>query len=305
MLIPELAGLTRPRWRPHVPALWRDESTIQLGDDVIVDRVSPEQAHWLRQLDGSRSAEQLCADLPIAVAEARRLVRCLKAAGALIDAARMPQVMRFGSVAARDLTAQRWDAAVDHHRDPTCALRAMDARDAMAVAITGVGPLRDALAVALAAAGLSEVAVTTKAGCVLLGSIVHPDVPDHVQAQDLDVPHLHVGVRGDRAIVGPLVIPGVTGCLRCAHLHRRDRDRAWPLLAVQWSQLSADATQADPLIVQLAAVHAVHLIRTWIDEPERPELWAEVAVELKLAWLGGRVIARKPHPLCGCRWPAA
>ncbi|MEO6504042.1 MAG: thiamine biosynthesis protein ThiF [Jatrophihabitantaceae bacterium] len=49
------------------------------------------------------------------------------------------------------------------------------------------------------------------------------------------VPHLPASVDGQRAVVGPLVLPGRTGCLRCADLHRTDRDPAWPALAVQLS----------------------------------------------------------------------
>jgi hypothetical protein len=47
------------------------------------------------------------------------------------------------------------------------------------------------------------------------------------------VPHLRASVDGGQAIVGPLVVPGRTSCLRCADLHRTDRDPAWPALAVQ------------------------------------------------------------------------
>ena len=42
------------------------------------------------------------------------------------------------------------------------------------------------------------------------------------------VPHLVATVRGQTGIVGPLVVPGVTSCLRCADLHRRDADPRWP-----------------------------------------------------------------------------
>ncbi|HEV2886360.1 MAG TPA: hypothetical protein VGX49_05580 [Jatrophihabitans sp.] len=47
------------------------------------------------------------------------------------------------------------------------------------------------------------------------------------------VSHLPASVDGQRAVVGPLVLPGQTSCLRCADLHRTDRDPAWPALAVQ------------------------------------------------------------------------
>lgn len=47
--------------------------------------------------------------------------------------------------------------------------------------------------------------------------------------------HLVVRLGADRAVVGPLVIPGLTSCLRCADKHRCERDPAWPALAVQLS----------------------------------------------------------------------
>jgi hypothetical protein len=45
--------------------------------------------------------------------------------------------------------------------------------------------------------------------------------------------HLVARVEGNRGVIGPLVLPGVTSCLRCADLHRTDRDPAWPAMAVQ------------------------------------------------------------------------
>jgi bacteriocin biosynthesis cyclodehydratase domain-containing protein len=47
--------------------------------------------------------------------------------------------------------------------------------------------------------------------------------------------HLLVRLGGDHGVVGPLVIPGLTSCLRCADLHRLDRDPAWNALAAQLS----------------------------------------------------------------------
>ncbi len=39
-----------------------------------------------------------------------------------------------------------------------------------------------------------------------------------------DITHLPIELAGDRAVVGPLVVPGVTGCLTCLHAHRTDAD---------------------------------------------------------------------------------
>lgn len=47
------------------------------------------------------------------------------------------------------------------------------------------------------------------------------------------IAHLLVRIGPDHGVVGPLVIPGLTSCLRCADLHRLDRDPAWTALAVQ------------------------------------------------------------------------
>ena len=49
------------------------------------------------------------------------------------------------------------------------------------------------------------------------------------------VAHLAVAVTPAGGVVGPLVVPGLTSCLACADLHRRDRDPAWPALAAQLS----------------------------------------------------------------------
>jgi hypothetical protein len=45
--------------------------------------------------------------------------------------------------------------------------------------------------------------------------------------------HLLVRLASDHGTVGPLVLPALTSCLRCADLHRLDRDPAWNALAVQ------------------------------------------------------------------------
>jgi hypothetical protein len=301
-MLPELAGMTRPCWRPHVPALWLDATTMQLGDDVIVDRVTAPHVEWLRLLDGARTAEEISGDDRVAPTEARRLLRALRAAGALVDSARLPPSMRFGSVAQRDAAARRWDAILDRHRDGQRALRSMEARDHTRVSITGDGNLRDAIAAALDAGGLAEVATTAKATVVILADAHHPDVPAHLESGALDLPHLHVCVRGGRATVGPLVVPGVTSCLRCAHLHRRDRDRTWPLVAVQWSHVARGRSPGDSLMVSLAAAHAVHLVRSWTDDPDQHDRWANLAIELRLGDLLARCVPRPPHPLCGCRW---
>jgi bacteriocin biosynthesis cyclodehydratase domain-containing protein len=64
----------------------------------------------------------------------------------------------------------------------------------------------------------------------------HPIDPDHRAAlHAYGHAHLPVRLAADHGVVGPLVVPGLTSCLRCADLHRLDRDPAWTALAVQLS----------------------------------------------------------------------
>jgi bacteriocin biosynthesis cyclodehydratase domain-containing protein len=305
MDLPELDGLHRPRWRPAVPALWRDQTTLQLGDDVIVDRVTPAHLEWLRRLDGLHTCLEVTERLPIPLTEARRLVRALHSAGALVDAAQAPDAARWADRAGRDLLAQQFDTLMSVHRDPIVAGGIMRDREAARIAIVGEGSLRNDTAQAVSAAGLTEVASVDKATLIVLADAHHPDVPAHFDHAAMDRPHLHIGAHAHRATVGPLVVPGRTSCLRCAHLHLRDSDRAWPVLAVQWSQAVGSRPRSlDALLSRSASTHAAALLQTWVDTPERPDLWADQAWELELPHMEARRVARPPHPLCGCLWEA-
>jgi len=298
--LPELDDFRRPQWRSSVPALWRDAQTVQLGDDVVVDRLTAKQHSWMTTLDGSRTSEQVAESLPIPAIDARRLLRAMLAAGALVDAGRTPATLRFGRPEAREAAQRIFETAIDITGNAVTALAVMEARDRARVGITGSGHLRDAVAHALDAAGLIEVATPERATIAVLTDAPHPDVPARYDGEALDRPHLHVGVRAHRAVIGPLVVPGRTSCLRCAHLHRRDADPSWPLVAVQWSQADGGAARADPLIVTLAAAHAVHAVRSWVDNPHAD--WVDTALDLRLGNTTPTKVSRPPHPLCGCLW---
>jgi hypothetical protein len=95
-----------------------------------------------------------------------------------------------------------------------------------------------------------------------------PPVADADEATDLEramVPHLIAGVRETTGVVGPLVLPGRSSCLGCQHLHRTDRDPAWPLLVAQLTRRPdvgvdpCDVTLA-ALVSALAAMQALELI---------------------------------------------
>jgi bacteriocin biosynthesis cyclodehydratase domain-containing protein len=303
-LLPELAGFRRPRLRDDVPILWRGAATVQLGDAVVLDRVTRAHVAWLTCLDGLRSPADLEQLLTLPATEARRLLRGALAAGAVEDAARIPDAVRWAAPEARDAAAQRYGAALQAYRDLDLTFDALSARERCGVAVLGDGVLAEQVVGGLAGAGLRP-ARPGDADIVVLADSPHPDVPAHFDHDLQDLPHLHVGVLGERAVVGPLVVPGRTSCLRCAHLHRRDADPAWPLLAVQWAHAVAamGCPPVDPLLAQVAAGHAALLVRAWADRPDEPTRWADAALELRLSGSAPQRLPRPPHPLCGCRWP--
>jgi hypothetical protein len=116
----------------------------------------------------------------------------------------------------------------------------------------------------------------------------------------VDVPHLPV-VFGERAaVLGPLVVPGETPCLRCAEEHRVDADPAWPVVAAQLLALGpADAATAPALRMELHARLAGCLrdIRSGGD--------ARLAGSALRVAADGSVsrLARPWHARCSCRFP--
>ena len=302
-LIDELAGYARPRVRVDVPVMWRSDSSIQIGERTIVDRVTRAHVAWISSLDGLSGPATIVESLTIAEPEAARMVRALRAAGALEDAARIPAPLRWLPQPDRDVGAARHAAAVHTYRDPVAAERATVARANCRLGVAGAGLLADLVHDAAVAAGLGRDDGHPTV-IVLADDDAHPDCPAPVGMPAPERPHLPVAAYGGRAVAGPLVLPGRTSCLRCAHLHRRDADPAWPLLAVQWSQAvrTLATPPRDPTLLRLAALHAVLLVRAWLDQPDEPDRWAHCAIEIALP--SGLAVRRErpPHPLCGCRW---
>lgn len=113
------------------------------------------------------------------------------------------------------------------------------------------------------------------------------------------IAHLAVGVRDGRGVVGPLVLPGVSSCLHCHDLHRRDRDPAWPRLAAQLATDPDGVVPCEaPLAVAVAALAAVQAL-TFLDGRDRPAA-VDGTLELTLPEIRARRRSWQPHPSCGC-----
>ena len=112
------------------------------------------------------------------------------------------------------------------------------------------------------------------------------------------VRHLVATVRGETGVVGPLVVPGATSCLRCADLHRRDADPRWPVLAAQLTSGEAPPGGATVTCLATAVTAAVQVLAV-LDGAGAPASLG-TTVELRPPDLLPRTRRWPAHPDCGC-----
>lgn len=119
------------------------------------------------------------------------------------------------------------------------------------------------------------------------------------------IPHLVALVRETSGVVGPLVLPGRSSCLRCHHLLRADRDPDWPRLAAQLAdEPPAGATgrvrACDTVLASAVACHAALQVLAYLECGHADT----VDGTLHLTLPDGRLQRRswRRHPACGCGW---
>ena len=167
-------------------------------------------------------------------------------------------------------------AAIDRHRVPGSALEP----DRRPLDATGpVGRRRGTVAdvAVLADSAVHDVALATRLVCER-------------------IPHLATQVVDGRAVVGPFVLPGRTGCLRCTDLHRSERDPCWPRIAAQLAVRPSTASHAGTAVA--AGMAAEQVLGLLAGSGEAVAIGASVDVDP----LTGRLARRpwRPHPACGC-----
>ncbi len=178
------------------------------------------------------------------------------------------------------------------------------------VSVVGGGPIAAALTATLTgvtvqtidpvshAAALISTHGAEPALTVLAGPTAEPDrtLTDALFAAGR--PHLLVRVEPGRAVVGPLVVPGRTPCVRCLDLSRCRLDAAWPHLL---AQLCREAAEPDPVLLAWVATIASVQIRAWL-AGTLPE---SAGGSLELGRPDFRMRSRpwSASPSCGCLVP--
>ena len=145
-----------------------------------------------------------------------------------------------------------------------------------------------------------------KPDLVLLADTV---VPDPQLAKELFVAgavQLQVWAGEGIGVVGPLIVPGRSCCLRCVDLYKTDVEPAWPTLA---AQLAGRPQQADLASAQASAAFAVGQALRVLDGPRIGGLpWHGISelpvwgTAIEIDTFSGQLhpMSWQPHPRCAC-----
>lgn len=308
---PGTPSVLRPR--PHHPILRRSARSLQFGvgpgGSIEVSGADPALGRLLLGWHGGQPAGDFVARA-VAAGVDEPVAHCvldeLCDAGALVDATSHDRMLA---------------ARADAH-----------------VLVTGDGPLLAGVAAALAAAGVGRLAVVGQ-GVVLAEDVgpftnsdrgrpraaaaaravrrVAPDTPcepvvprgrvdlvvltDRLQPEQRPTsPHLLVRLVDGLGLVGPLVLPGRSTCLRCLDLHLAAGDPCWPTVA---ADMLGKVGTADPATAAatagIAAAQALAALDALVGTgPEPPTLDGVLEIDPRRGTL--RRGHWPPHPRCSC-----
>ncbi|UGT64039.1 hypothetical protein [Nocardia asteroides] len=117
------------------------------------------------------------------------------------------------------------------------------------------------------------------------------------------IAHLPVRIRDGRGVVGPLVLPGATSCLRCADLTRSSGDAEWPHLAAQLLDRVGAASPA--MVVRTSALALTELEAIFACSARREPETLDATLEPDPDSHAVHSRRWPAHPDCGCRLVAA
>ncbi|MET8144625.1 ThiF family adenylyltransferase [Sphaerisporangium sp. NPDC005288] len=346
----------RPRLKPALRRLHRDDRTLQLGVHpsraVVLTDLEPRVRRFVEGLDGTRTLEELIARGDLDEATVRRVVALLSEHGVLDDAATRPAPLRDLTSGERARLGPDLDALSLSPADAgDGGLSAFGRRRAAHVRVYGAGRVGAQIAVLLAASGVGHLCVVDPGtarhedvvpgglsfadaghrredGAVAAARRVAPGVnawtggtasqladgarrPDLVvlapvgpldgliahELVALGIPHLLASAAEGVGSVGPLVIPGVTSCLRCLELIRRDRDPSWPMIGARLGGFPAGEIACDTVLSTLVAAHAAGHALSCVDGAE-PTV-TNCTVDVMPDW-GWKKRSWEAHPQCRC-----
>ena len=320
----------RPALKSGLLPVWRDRDTLQIGIDSrrAVALTGMAGIAWMiGLLDGSRDRAQViraAVDRGLPAEAAERVLALLATAGALDD---FPAgTLRVLSPPLRARLAGELATVSLAHGDGDGGARTLARRLAAQIRIPGGGRVGGGLAGLLRASGIGCVAYSDP-GQAPPGSKqpaqaasaqappsgqARPDLAVLVGRQPLELrarhmrdqrPHLAASADEAIGIVGPLVIPGRTACLRCMDLTRTDRDPAWPLILAQLAGRAPDPLACDAPLAAAVAAQAAAQGLAFIDRAVVADAVTNGTLELVLPGWQWRRRTWMPHQACSCSRP--
>jgi len=139
--------------------------------------------------------------------------------------------------------------------------------------------------------------------------LTRPTLPDLADGLMRDrVPHLAVWADEAIGVIGPLVRPGRSACLRCVDLRKADADPQWPKIAAQATFAQAQPQACDTVLAAMAAAlgcaQALALIDRATSSSGGP-VTVNGTLEVVLPDWQWRRRTWPPHPACSCGAAAA
>ncbi|MGC5256417.1 hypothetical protein ACPXCG_08675 [Gordonia sp. DT218] len=277
-----------PLVRPGTPVLVRPGNRVHVGSDphrsLIIELSSPVRADavatLVRDLSRPRSRGEMlrrARSIGLTAADLATIVGRLTAAGQAI--------------------------ATDNGRSSST----------LRIRLHGRGPLSDLLAASLTEVGMVPRRSTRRPHdtvdgwdanlVVLTDFLVHdPAVVNALIAAR--IPHLQVRVRDGVGVIGPLVLPGLSSCLRCADHHRTTMEPDWPLLAAQMVRqpgyASAGTIRSTAALTHEQIEQLAGALWAGTSTTSTPQLFNR-ALEFHADPARLAVVEWPPHPLCDCR----
>ena len=152
-----------------------------------------------------------------------------------------------------------------------------------------------------AAGGTSRMALSS--GGKLPDLAVLVGLHDHELASALvreRVPHLAASASEAIGVVGPLVVPGQSACLRCLDLARTDRDPAWPLILAQLAGREPHPAACDAALATAVAAQTASQALAFVDRATPASAVVNGTLELVLPDWQWRRRTWPPHHKCSC-----
>ncbi|MBV9205333.1 MAG: ThiF family adenylyltransferase [Actinobacteria bacterium] len=137
-------------------------------------------------------------------------------------------------------------------------------------------------------------------------------VPDLVILTEPTLPDLTATLRGGRVphlalrtgeaigVVGPLVRPGSSACLRCVDLHKTEADPQWPKILAQATFARAQPQACDTVLAAMTATLASAQALALIDRPDAVPVTVNGTLEVALPDWQWRRRTWLPHRACDC-----